>query len=774
MRRACVLIVVVVVSAGAWLGVIRAVAALHALVAEVDRAAAVAELQPRPQATLVYDRHGHPAFSFFVEQRIDVPLASVSPHVIHALVAIEDRRFFSHHGIDPIRVVGAAWRNLQAGHIVQGGSTITQQLARASLLTPERTWTRKLREALIAASLEHRYSKQEILERYLNTVYFGEGLYGIEAAARGFFGKPASDLELHEAALLAALVRSPSMDSPSHAPERARQRRDLVLRRMQAQGRIDAARLAAAVREPLPVRSHARHSSGLPLAGLGSGLYFQEEIRRQLVSVFGEERVLRGGLRVYSTFDPALQGAAEEVIGARVRSIVRARPAAGDLQGSLVAIDAATGDVLALVGGRSFAESRFNRATQARRQPGSAFKPIVFAAALERGYGPGSLLRGLDTPIDAYGGAWLPSGEHEREEYTLRRALRVSSNRASAQLLQQVGVGTAIYYAQRLGIESRLPVVPSLALGTGEVTLLELTAAYTAFANHGVVATPRLFTHVTDGGGAVLWEAPPGKRQALSPATAYLMSSMLAEVVARGTGSGARAAGFRLPAAGKTGTSDDFMDAWFIGYTPHLVAGVWFGFDRPAPIMREGFAGRVAAPAWGAFMRAATAGARPEWYEKPGDVEKVAICRLSGARATEACRHAAAAPEPLEFGMHPASLASGAAAATAAEQLSPRPPGPAEPAVYEDMFPIGAVPIETCWVHTSASPSLPNPAAASERLQTPLVDEALRPHASQAAPAPRGTLPSREVVETSSGTKIVVQRVVGADGITRTVIRQLQ
>jgi penicillin-binding protein 2D len=770
-RRACVVIVVAVVSGGAWLGAIGAVSALHALVAEVDRAGTLAELQPRPQATIVFDRHGRPAFSFFVEQRIDVPLASVSRHVVDALVAVEDRRFFRHHGIDAVRVVGAAWRNVRAGRIVQGGSTITQQLARASLLTPERTWTRKMREALIAARLEQRYSKDEILERYLNTVYFGEGLYGIEAAARGYFGKPASDLELHEAALLTALVRSPSTDAPSHAPERARERRNLVLRRMHAQGRIDGAGLAHAMRQPLPDRSHAAQSSGMtPASAHGTGLYFQEEVRRQLAAAFGEDRVLRGGLRVYSTFDPDLQRAAEETVSARIRSIVRSRPRARDLQGSLVALDAATGDVLALVGGRSFAESRFNRATQARRQPGSAFKPIVFAAALERGYGPGSLLRDLDVPIDSYGPAWLPSGEHERAEYTLRRALRVSSNRAAAQLLQQVGVGTAIYYAQRLGIESRLPLVPSLALGTGEVTLLELTAAYTAFANRGVVSSPRLFTHVTDASGAVMWEAAPQQRQALSPTTAYLMSSMLSDVVARGTGTAARASGFRLPAAGKTGTSDDFMDAWFIGYTPHLVAGVWFGLDDPAPIMRDGFAGTIAAPAWGAFMRAATAGARPEWYETPPDVEKVAICRLSGARATDACRHGMVAPGAGAFHMQAASINSGAGSPFADQAVPSE--QPSEPAVYEDLFPIGAVPVETCWMHVPVPPSLQAGwPAAREPVRTPLVDDALRQQAAQPLEA---TASAPSVVETGSGTKLVVQRVVGADGVTRTIVRQVR
>ena len=252
-------------------------------------------------------------------------------------------------------------------------------------------------------------------------------------------------------------------------------------------------------------------------------------------------------------------------------------------------MDPLTGDVVALVGGRDFSESRFNRATQARRQAGSAFKPIIYAAALERGYAPGTMLRDLDTPITSYGPAWLPAGDHESSEYTLRRALKVSSNRAAAQLMQQVGMSTTIYYAQRLGIASTLPTVPSLALGTGEVTLIELTAAYTAFANRGITSLPRLFTRVEDADGVPLFFQEENHTRAISEGTAYMMSSMLSDVISGGTATGARSSGFKLPAAGKTGTTDDYSDAWFVGYTPHLITGVWFGFDRPSPIARPGF-----------------------------------------------------------------------------------------------------------------------------------------------------------------------------------------
>jgi penicillin-binding protein 2D len=747
MRRRLLTTAVIVLTATAWTGAWYAATFTISVVTELDRARTLTNIAPRAQATLVFDRAGRPAFSYFVEQRIDVPLSRVSKHMIDAVLAVEDRRFFSHYGIDPIRIVGAAWKNLSVGRIVEGGSTITQQLARAAQLTPERTYDRKIREILLAARLEERYTKSQILEEYLNTVYFGEGYYGVEAAARGYFGKAADDLALPEAALLAALVRSPSNDAPCVAPRRAVARRNLVLHLMRKQGRISDADLRAALASKIPDASH-RATIGMSAVN-GAGMYFQEEIRRQLFAKFGAERVLRGGLRVYSTFDPALQAEAESAITSRIAQIVKGRPRARDLQGSLVSMDPETGDVFALVGGRDYQASSFNRATQARRQAGSAFKPIIYAAALERGYAPGTILRDLDAPIDApsaAGGVWLPSGEHERSEYTLRRALKVSSNRAAAQLLQQVGVSTAVYYAHRLGIDSELPMVPSLALGTGEVTLLELTAAYSAFANRGMVASPRLITRVEDADGTTIWHAPEKRVQAISPTTAYLMSSMLADVVSSGTAATARAAGFSLPAAGKTGTTDEYADAWFIGYTPRVLTGVWFGLDRPAPIMRGGFGGVVAVPAWAQFMRQATKGAKPEWYPAPPDVEKVAICRLSGARATEACRHPVTPVDAIVPAVMDTLYPSAAQAAA--------PAVPPEPPVYEDLFPVGSIPPDTCPLHGA-------PASTTSPSTTPMVDSAVQPASIVAAGAAIRT-----------GTRLSVEKVTGPDGLVRYVVTQ--
>jgi len=685
MRKQVLIGVVLTLALTGGYAAYRVISFTAAVARELDRSRELSEIAPRAQATLVMDRHGRLAFSFYAEQRIDVSIDRVSPHMREAIVAVEDRRFHFHRGVDPLRVVRAALRNLGAGRIREGGSTITQQLARASQLSSERTFHRKIRETMIAVRLEKRYSKAQILQAYLNTVYFGEGHYGVEAASRGYFGKSAADLDLAEAALLAALVRSPSVDAPSVAPDRARRRRDLVLRLMLQQGRISLGQFARARELALPRR--ATGPGTVRGSAVATGGYFQEEIRKQLVSMFGQQRVLRGGLRVTSTYDPALQMAAEQAIASRIAEIARSRRRAQDLQGGLVALDPTSGDVLALVGGRSFDESPFNRATQARRQAGSAFKPIIFAAALERGYAPGSLLRELDLPIEGDGDGWLPDGEHEETEYTLRQALAVSSNRAAAQLLQQVGVDTAIYFAHRLGIESELPPVPSLALGTGEVTLLELTAAYGVFANQGLLATPRFITRVEDASGDLLWASPANVLPAISERTAFLMSSMLSDVVSSGTATAARGAGFKLPAGGKTGTTDDYADAWFVGYTPHLVAGVWFGLDTPAPIMTRGFAGTVAVPAWARFMKAATAGAKPDWYKVPADVEKVAICRISGARAGEGCRHAVVGEVPAES---PTLWLA---------PVAPLPTKPPQPPVYEDLFPVGLVPPEVCPLH---------------------------------------------------------------------------
>jgi 1A family penicillin-binding protein len=753
-RRAAVLVCVTVSAIAGWTAAVIGFAGAWRLERALHRASDLAEIAPRPQATVVFDRQSRPVFSFYAEQRLDVPLDRVSPRMIDALLAVEDRRFYAHHGLDPLRIVAAALRNVRAGRVVEGGSTLTQQLARTLQLSPERTFTRKIREATIAAQLESRYTKDDILAAYLNTVYFGNGYYGVEAASRGYFGKTAADLDAAEAATLAGIVRSPRAYAPSLAPRRSLARRNLVLRQMRDAGSLGDDEYRIALDEPLHANRAIADVTAAAQPG-ACGAYYQEAVRRELVARFGGQQVLRGGLRVYTGYDGAMQCAAEKAVTGRIAQIIKIRPAARDLQGSLVSIDQATGEVRVVVGGRDFSRSSFDRTTQAHRQAGSAFKPIIYAAALERGYAPATILHQLDAPIYTPSGPWLPGGEHEQTEYTLRAALKISSNRAAAQLLQKVGISAAAYLAERLGIASRMPTVPSLALGTGEVTLMELTSAYGVFANEGMAIAPHLILRVEDRDGRVLWTDPVSRHRAVSEATAFMMSSMLADVIASGTATTARTAGFTLPAAGKTGTTDDFTDAWFIGYTPHLVTGVWFGMDRRAPIMNRGFASVVAVPAWAAFMKAATAGDRPDWYQPPPDVEKVAICRLSGERATDACRHGWLGPQNVQAGLTSlpgVPAADGAADSSSAAQA----PAAPRPAVVEDYFPIGNAPTEYCPLH-GASPA--DPASPALNGATPAV------------PSTSGTMGVAEV-RPAAARRLIVDRVVRPDGSIHFIVHQ--
>jgi penicillin-binding protein 1A len=601
------------------------------------------------QATTLYDAGDKPVFAIFKEQRMEVPLSKISPNLVRALIAIEDQRFYEHSGVDLLRVAGAALSNLREGRRAQGGSTLTQQLAKQSFLTSDKTLRRKLRELILAAHIEHAYSKEEILELYLNKMYFGDGLYGAEAASLGFFGKHASELEIAEAALIAGLVKSPSTWAPTVNLERAVARRNLVLQAMLDTGAIDRATHDAARASRVRLTNALRRDEAF-------GLYFKEQVRRELIERFGWDRVYQGGLRVYTTIDPGLQKAAEDLtekalrdIEARkgyrhpVRAAVTSRDPGGDrasteyLQAALVAMDPATGAVRALIGGRRFADSHFNRATQAKRQAGSAFKPFLYAAALESGYTPASVIDRLDDPIATPQGAWVPEDEHSgASAMTLRTALRISSNRAAVQLLQAVGIPKTVQYVSKLNIGS-LPGVPSLALGSGEVTLLSMTAGYATFANGGSVPKPMLIRRVEDTGGRVLYEETAKPQRAIESSTAFMIANMLADVINAGTAYRARAAGFNLPAAGKTGTTNDYHDAWFVGFTPQVLTGVWIGFDTPQTIVRNGYAGELAVPLWASFMKVATRGHEPGWLQRPRNVTGLEICRVSGKLPGSGC-----------------------------------------------------------------------------------------------------------------------------------------
>ena len=632
------------VATAAFVGFIWFIASLRSGLPDPDALQRIGEMD---QATAVFDGRDQLAFTIFKEQRIDVPLDQVSPNLVKAVLAIEDQQFYDHSGFNVIRIGFAALANVRHRRVAQGGSTITQQLARLSFLTPDKTVRRKIQELILARRIEGSYSKQQILELYLNKVYFGDGLYGIEAASRGYFGKPAKDLSLAEAALLAGLVKSPSTYAPTVKMERAVTRRNVVLDVMHETRAIDDRAWKDARSTTVMLRDALRAEEPW-------GLYFKEQVRQELVARFGWERVYEGGLRVYSTIDMATQRAADAAIAEGLKSLEARRAAiaskrktpanpadqSAPLQAALIAMDPATGFVRAMVGGRDFDESHFNRAVQAKRQPGSAFKPFVYAAALEAGYTPATVIQNLNAPIATLQGAWTPEDEHSAaDSMSLRTALRTSSNRAAVRLLQQVGIPKTVQYAKTMGV-GNLPSVPSLALGSGDVTLQSMTAAYAGFDNHGDVPRPLLIRRVEDRDGHLLYESDPVATHAISQQTAFLMTTMLADVINAGTGARARGLGFTLPAAGKTGTTNDFNDAWFIGFTPSLVAGVWVGFDQPHTILPNGFAADVAVPVWANFMKVATKGDKPVGFPPPPGIVTATVCRLSGKLAAEGCSHA--------------------------------------------------------------------------------------------------------------------------------------
>jgi penicillin-binding protein 1A len=573
-------------------------------------------------ANLLFDSADREVFTIATEHRIEVPLSQVSPHLIKAVLAVEDRRFYEHDGFDPIRILGSAVAVMRAGEAVQGGSTITQQLARQSI-GREKTLRRKLKELLYAAQLEHHFTKEQILELYLNKVYFGDGLYGAEAASRGYFGKHASELSVPEAAMLAGLLKAPSSYAPTDNTDKAEARQGVVLRAMLDSRAITRDEYETALKTTVELFDGLRGEEP-------HGRYFKEEVRRELIERLGAERVAEGGLRVYTTIDLAMQKAADDAVVQGLADIEKGlgrtrRVATNDdpLQAALVAIDPATGHVRALVGGRDFLTSSFNRATQARRQPGSAFKPFVYAAALENGYGPDDWIEGLDEPVLAEEEYWTPDDEHlEYGSVTLREGLRLSSNRAAVRLLTDVGLTKTVKSASAFGFDN-LPVVPSIALGSGEVTLASITSAYGAFANGGMVVQPTLIRRIEDENGDVLFSTEIEAERAIKPTTAWVMADMLRGVIDAGTGYTARQQGFRLPAGGKTGTTNDYRDVWFIGFTPSIVAGVWVGYDQPRTIRRDGYASELAVPMWTRFMKAATKSHEPQWFQRPRGVRNM-------------------------------------------------------------------------------------------------------------------------------------------------------
>jgi penicillin-binding protein 1A len=657
----------------------------------------------RPSSiTELYDDRDRIVGSFALQRRVVAAYDDYPQALRDALVSIEDKDFYRHSGIDLWRIAGAAYRDIESGGRVQGASTLTMQLARNLFLSPDRSFHRKIEEALLAIQIERRFTKPQIFTLYANQIFLGHGVYGFESASEFYFSKPAKKLTLEEAALLAGLPKAPGLYSPISHPDRSIKRRNLVLNAMLEDGKITAQQAAESKAKPIVLNVEHDPNSLAP--------YFVEEIRRYLEGKYGTDQVHTGGLKVYTSLDVDLQrtanqavldglaayekrhgwrgnlpnalalgstldkyqdpdwdsepevngyihalvtavspGAATIKFGSYMTMLSRADVAwtqrkladilsLGDIvyvrivsltptrvtleqdsgaQGALLALDNSTGEIKALVGGRDFNQSKFDRATQALRQTGSSFKPYVYTAAIDQGASPDDTI--LDAPVTFQTGPtpYTPHNYDEKFEgtITLRRALAQSRNIPALKLADRIGIRTVIDYTHRFGVTSNIPAYLPVALGSAEITLFEQTAAFSVFPNDGVRLTPRLITKVTDYEGRVLEEDFPDVKDVISARTARIMTSMLREVVLHGTG--IAAASMKYPLAGKTGTTNDFTDAWFLGFSPSMTCGVWVGYDEKKSLGPKETGARAALPIWMDFMKVALAGKDPGDFQLP-------------------------------------------------------------------------------------------------------------------------------------------------------------
>jgi len=645
--------------------------------------------------TRVYDVKGAPVAEFSIEKRALLPLSKIPVDLQNAVIAVEDDNFLRHWGISPKGMIRSAIRNFLARRVVQGASTITQQLAKQIFLKPERKISRKIREVLLAMEIERNFSKQEILQFYLNQVYFGEGAYGAQSAARNYFGKEISDLTLADCALLAGLVRAPRANSPFFKPDNARKRRAVVLQRMVEEKMISAAERDAANAQPIPLSKPIGLETQAP--------YFVEHVRRRLEQKYGTAAIWRGGLKIYTTLDLDEQKKAEPVMEKALNDFdvkaeaehqkkLKEMQAGGEplppevstaplakIQGAFVLMDVKTGAVRAMIGGR---DSHFNRATQAKRQPGSTFKPFVWAAALQSGMTPASLVddaplafyfdgrdwRLLEGATDQYSinlatqpfaaspdfKIWVPNNFDGKflGRVTLRTALAHSRNIASINLITQVGPPLVVEIAHRAGIVSQLEPAPALGLGASVVTPMEMTAAFATFANGGISVTPYTVERVEDAAGRVLESHRATEREALSPQISYLVASMMKSVVQGGTGQYARR--LARPLAGKTGTSNDNRDLWFIGYTPDLVAGAWMGYDDFASLGRKDWTGgSTVVPWWTEIMGGVLKDMPKRDFPVPPGVAFAAIDATTGLLFGPSCARKDKFLEAFQAGTEP-------------------------------------------------------------------------------------------------------------------------
>jgi len=627
------------------------------------------QLEQMESASVILDRNGKIFGQIYVENRETVPYEKLPPDLINAVIAVEDAKFYEHHGYDLLGIVRAALKNLTAGHVRQGASTVTQQLARNSFSLKERTYRRKLLEIFLASRIEDRFSKQKIMELYLNRIYFGGGLYGAEAAARGYFGKPAREMTLAECATLAGLIKSPNRLSPWNDRDNSREVRDFALDRMRDLGFISREQCAAARAQKIVVGSR-QNAQGQT--------YAVDYIRQQVIAAVGWDRAINEGYRIHTTIDVNLQRAAEESLKAHLDQVeqhpgynhqtyaeyaasfrkakangkMAEQPAPEYLQGAIIGLDNASGDILALVGGRDFEHNQFDRALQARRPAGTAMLPFVYAAAFEKGMYPGSVVE--DSPLDNRAvmiggttgilGEWGPESAENRYEgrMTARQALVKSKNGATVRIGMDAGVESVLQLCSAAGIRSPLRPYPATFLGSSEVTLAELALGYTIFPNGGWRASgPHILERIEEKDGTVVWD---GKKQSirkivLKSESAYQVHSCLVDALRSGTGKTAYTQfGLKkFPAAGKTGTAYDFTDALFAGYDSNFTCAVWTGFDKPQKIYRGAFGRELALPIWVDVMNAAAQSYPPREIKKPSNLKRIEICSRSGLLATDQC-----------------------------------------------------------------------------------------------------------------------------------------
>ena len=618
---------------GALVGV--GAGAFLALMRDMPQVRSLEEFNPSA-VTRIYAQDKTLLAEFFVEKRVPVSLDAIPKELKDAVIATEDTHFYKHAGVDIKGIIRALIKDIMARRFVEGASTITQQLAKTLFLTSRKTILRKAKEALLAVQIERCYTKDEILELYLNQIYLGSGAYGVEAAANVYFAKPVQDLTLPECALIAGLPKSPSRYSPLVNKDLALKRRSVVLKRMRQTGRISDTEYQQARDAPLLLAEAKKRRRKAP--------YFVEYVRAFLEDVLGRKALYEKGLTVYTTLDSAKQYAAEKALKAGLEALEKRQNTEDGKEekhpeGALICLNAHQGSILAMVGGRDFAESPFNRATQALRQPGSAFKPVVYSYAIERGFAQNDTI--WDGPVVFKGGGreenWTPanfSGEY-KGEMTLRWALAVSENIPAVKLLNKLGVESVIRFARNMGITSPLRSNLTLALGTSEVTLLELTSAYSVFPNQGVRVKPCAVIEVLDSNGRVLWKMKPARRTVMSKETAYIVTDMLRGVVQNGTGRKAR--GIRRPLGGKTGTTNAYRDALFVGFSPSLTSGVWIGYDNHDSLGDLETGGRAALPIWVDFMEEVLTGVPYQDFAAPQNTVMAPIDRESGELASEDC-----------------------------------------------------------------------------------------------------------------------------------------